>query len=274
VSLDSYLLWVRLSARNGLLLSTLRQNIDWALFLLLPVLLAHYAHEPSARPHGREMRWMLGALLAGLCVIVLAASKPGATAYHFVPFLPVIFYITAAQLGSLREDAIRQRIVVPAAAGFVASALVIALAQQVSFVRIVAERTHDDEVGDIHQFLEAHPGKTVEMGYGRDDRLTLVRPVLVFRNGSYLLDAPAVQEHQLSGLEVPQSTIEAIRACAVDYWLIPQGQEPFSGLNRYTAMQLKPLFSEEFRTAFLETYLQQDRTRYYDVWACRTRERQ
>jgi hypothetical protein len=39
VSLTEYVTWVRLSARTGLLLSTLRQNLEWTAFLLVPVLL-------------------------------------------------------------------------------------------------------------------------------------------------------------------------------------------------------------------------------------------
>jgi len=107
------------------------------------------------------------------------------------------------------------------------------------------------------------------MGYGRDDRPTLVRPIVVFRSGTYLLDAPAVQEHQLSGIEIPPATIAALRACAVDYWLIPQGEEPFTGPNKYPAILLKPLFPESFRQAFFESYERDGRTQYYDVWQCR-----
>jgi hypothetical protein len=270
VSLESYLLWVRLSAKNGLLLATLRQNIEWAAFFLLPVLLSYFAHPREARPAASEDRWVVGALLAGICGTVLAASKPGATVYHLVPFLPVICYATASHLRSLPSGIVGDRAVLPGAMAFAATSVVLALVQVVSFLHTFAPRTAGNEVADLRAFVASHPGAVVEMGYGRDDRPTLLRPELVFRSGSYLLDAPAVQEHQLSGIEIPPSTIEAIRACRVEFWLIPQGQEPFSGPNRYPAMHLKPLFSESFRRAFFESYVLQGRTRYYDVWQCRT----
>jgi len=269
VSLESYLLWVRLSARNGLLLSTLRQNIEWALYFLLPVLLAYYANRSGTNPQSRESRWMLGGLLAGVCGTVLAASKPGATVYHLVPFLPPIFYLTASDVRSLDPTTIRDRAIVPAAAAFVVTALVLAIAQQGTFLNAFRLRSGLDEPADIVRFLDAHPGAVVEMGYGRDDRPTLVRPIVVFRSGTYLLDAPAVQEHQLSGIEIPPATIAALRACAVDYWLIPQGEEPFTGPNKYPAILLKPLFPESFRQAFFESYERDGRTQYYDVWQCR-----
>jgi hypothetical protein len=271
VSLDSYLLWVRLSARNGLLLSTLRLNIEWAAFFLLPVLLSHRACLDEA-PKVRGRNTTRASLLVGMCGVVLAASKPGAAVYHLVPFLPVIFYLTSAQLQAAERST--DRSVVAAAAGLVATLALLALVQQAAFVRVFAARTHDSEAADIREFLAAHPRSNVQMGYGRDDRLTFVRPLTVFHSGSYLIDAPAVQEHQLSGIDIAPSTVQTIRACVVDYWLIPQGQAPFTGPNVYPAMLLKPLFSEDFRRAFLDTYVVEIRTRYYDVWACRLRKPQ
>ena len=43
VSLGAYLAWIELSSRNGLLLAMLRQNIEWAAFLLLPLLVSDTA---------------------------------------------------------------------------------------------------------------------------------------------------------------------------------------------------------------------------------------
>jgi hypothetical protein len=268
VALEPYLLWVRLSAGNGLVLSTLRQNIEWALFFLLPILLSRHAGDPPiVIVHGEQ--WMLRALLIGMCGVVLAASKPGATASHLVPFLPVIFYLTAAQLRHARAECGRD--VVAAATGFVVTLMLLASVQQASFIREFAPRTADHEADDIREFLAVHPADNVEMGYGREERLTLARPLTVFHDNSYFIDSPAVQEHQLDGLDLPPAAIQAVRNCAAEYWLIPQGQPPFSGPNRYPAMHMKPLFSEEFRRAFADAYALAGRTQYYDVWACRTR---
>ena len=91
--------------------------------------------------------------------------------------------------------------------------------------------------------------------------------------GLYLIDAPAVQEHQLSRLPFPQATIDAIRQCRADVWLVPRGAEPFVGPNRYPAVDLASLFPDAFRTAFHAAYVADGHTDYFDVWRCRARPR-
>jgi hypothetical protein len=59
ISLPNYLAWIRLSARTGLLFSLLRQNIEWATYLLLPLLLSFYAVPRARRPSGPEWRTMI-----------------------------------------------------------------------------------------------------------------------------------------------------------------------------------------------------------------------
>ena len=116
--------------------------------------------------------------------------------------------------------------------------------------------------------MRDHPG-TVEMGYGSTEALAFVRPVLVFRSNAYLLDQPAVREHRLAGVHIPAATFDALRGCRVRYWLIPKGEEPFSGRNAYDAVLLRPLFPDEFRRAFAETYQLTSTTNYYDAWECK-----
>lgn len=107
-----------------------------------------------------------------------------------------------------------------------------------------------------------------EVGYAADERLTFSRPVEVFLTGVYLLDQPAIQEHQLQGLAIPDATIDAIADCRVWYWLIPKGEEPFTARNRYPAMRGAKLYSEEFRHTFFDTYHLAGRTSFFDIWEC------
>ena len=275
VSFAHYCEWIRLSAGNGLLLSTLGQNIEWALYLLVPVLLSHAARPAAAR--GRDRRWRLVviALALGMCGVVVAASKPGAAAYHLLPFVPIVLYVTAVHLRDVSIDDLPERAVAAGTIGFVAAACVIALAQQTTFLRAMSARWPVDEAADVAAFADAHPDATIEMGYGGgDERLTLARPLLVFRHGAYLIDAPAVREHQLAGLVVPASTREMLRACRVRYWLIPKGAVPFSAPNSYPALRLAPLFPDAFTRAFFAAYRRDGSTRYYDVWTCQGQARQ
>jgi hypothetical protein len=131
----------------------------------------------------------------------------------------------------------------------------------------MSQRIARDEASDIKDFASSHAG-VIELGYGSTEAFTLERPLLVFRNNSYLLDQPAVREHQLAGLELPPATLQALRSCRVTYWLIPKGEIPFSGRNAYPAVLLKPLFSDEFREVFHQSYRLTAETVYYDVWEC------
>jgi hypothetical protein len=268
VSLMNYFYWFRLSAGTGLLLSTLKQNLEWMAYFGLPVLFSYYAVPPAVRPDGRGWQGLLAALVVGMAGIAVAAAKPGAGPYHLMPFLPVIAYIVARHTSSFDRAAAIDPWVPRAAVAFVAAAAAIALVQQATFFTIMGERRARDEGADIDAFARSHDG-VIEMAYGDSEALSLERPLLAFHNGSYLIDQPAVREYQLAGVEIPRATIDAIAACQVRYWLVPKGQAPFSGRNVYAAVYLKNLFPEELRRVFHETQARVGETRYFDVWQCR-----
>ena len=270
VSLADYLTWVRLSARTGLSLSVLRQNLEWAAYFGLPLLLSYYAVPREKRPSGPEWRDVMVALSVGICGVVIAAAKPGAGPYHLLPFLPIIVFVVSWQLSGFSLPAGPDPVAARGAVAFLLVTVLVAIAQQAQLITTIRARSTLLEADDIRQFAGSHPG-TIEMGYGRTETLTLARPVLVFRNNSYLLDQPAVREHQLEGFEVSRATIDALLACRVNYWLIPRGEAPFSGVNSYAAVLLRPLYPLGFRRAFEATYKRVGTTAYYDVWQCRTR---
>jgi hypothetical protein len=286
VSLANYLVWVKTSAGNGLLWPVLRHNIEWALFLLLPI--------AWTRP-GRRHLLVNAALLAGVAGVAIAASKPGAGPYHLMPFIPAVLYLVARHSGTIdgevrEHEAMRaySRWRAYAAAAFVLATLIVAGVQQLYFIGVMqsADGESADAAREVTRFADANPGRSIAMGYANTgERSTFVRPVLVFRSGRYLIDAPAVQEFEMSGLDLPAETIEALRRCDVEIWLIPKGAAPFDGPNKYPAMAYAPLFSDAFKHAFVETYEHvrdesdagrgnADRGRAngmrdFDVWRCR-----
>jgi len=269
VSLTGYLAWMRLSAHNGLMLSSLRQNIEWSAFLLLPIVIARFGASPGRTPD--RASWLyLAALAVAVAGVDVAASKPGAGIYHLLPFVPIAGYAIAAALAD-RDPLAADPLAAPAAIAWLVTAVLVALSQQASFIRIVAADPAAETRADLRAFLDAHPGAVVQMAYSGYDRPTFVRPELTFRSGLYLIDAPAVQEHQLSGLPVPAATTDAIRACRADVWLVPRGTEPFAGSSRYPAMDLAPLFPDAFRQAFRDAYARDGATRFFDVWRCRAK---
>lgn len=265
VSLPAYLGWIRLSAQNGLLTGLLLQNLEWAALLLLPVAAAGAARAASERPPG----WLAAAvaLAAGMIGVAVAAAKPGAGSYHLLPFVPAVACLVAMAMGD--RPAFTWRPAASIVAGCIALAALLAVAQQHYFLTLMREARETDEPADVHAYLDAHPGEIVQMAFNGYDRPTFARPELTFRSGLYLIDAPAVQEHQLSGMSIPPATSDAIRTCRAGTWLVPKGTRPFEGPNRYPAMAMAPLFPAAFREAFDAAYAKDGSTRYFDIWRCR-----
>jgi hypothetical protein len=267
VSFADYVLWVRLSARTGLLLSTLRQNLEWCAYLAAPVLISYHAASSGRSDDSRD-RVAVAALMAGMIGVAVAAAKPGAGPYHFLPFLPAIAYFVARNTSRMSPSGTMDGAIPRAVVAVVAVAAMLAIAQQSQLITTMTARRAQQESADIEAFARTHDG-VIEMGYGATESASHVRPILTFRSNSYLLDQPAIREHQLAGIEVPASTAEAVASCRVNYWLVPKGEAPFSGVNPYAAVLMRPLYPESFRRAFLATHARVGETTYYDVWQCR-----
>jgi hypothetical protein len=267
VSLSRYLLWARISAANGLEFRGLRLNVEWALFLLLPLLSAL-----GRTSNGSDETWLGWSLAGAMLAVVLAASKPGAGPYHLIPFLPGVIYATSLMLQQVPPQGKKDVNPVNHAAGtaaFLASMAMVACLQTSYFVWSASRIPGTPVVEDISRFTALHPSARIEMGYSDvNEALTFVRPVLVFRQGSYLLDAPAIQEYQMSGVELPAATLRAIEECQVDIWLIAKGGQPFLIRNRYPVTGYAPIFDAAFRLAFQRTYRRASSTRFFDVWVC------
>ena len=265
VSFANLELWVRLSARNGLLAPLLRRNAEWSVFLLIPWL----AHLRRDRLDPVE-RAVVSAVALGMGLVAVAGSKPGAGPYHLLPFVPAILYAALLSLRRIGSD------VTPAQAriaeAFALSIALIATLQMWQFVQI-ATRTRDMPIADdLRRTLDRYPTSKIAMGYsGQNQAYPSVRPILVFRQGEYLLDAPAIQEHQLSGIGLPPASLQAIESCQFDIWLIPKDGEPFSLRNQYAQTGHAPLFPESFRGTFFKTYRRETSSEYFDLWRCSRR---
>ena len=268
VSWTNYRTWVERSAVTGLLVPLLRQNVEWAIYLALPVIvLVSGRRTATAGPDVQTWAIVSGATAVAAGLVATAASKPGAGTYHLLPLVPVAAYLLASKLadgtGGAEPGRWRRSLV----AGWCTSLCVIAATQQFQFIWTMTGRRADRTADDIRAFASDHAG-TIEMGYGVSDPITFARPILVFRNGSYLLDQPAIGEHQLAGIPIPDATLTALQSCRVSYWLIPKGEEPFTARNFYPAVRFQPLYPEPFRQVFRTSYARVSETRYFDVWQC------
>lgn len=264
ISLDNYLTWLRLSGGNGLEFGELRLNVEWALFLLIAVL-----HPlPSERLWSVAPPIVVISLIAGLCGVIITAAKPGAGFYHLLPFVPCLAYL-AVVAHDKRTILGYGRLLWPSGIlAFVLTLVFIAAIQQQYFFRTMPSQDPAAVVADLERYRSAHPNQPFAIGYGGPYALSLFRPLPVFWGGRYLVDAPAVMEHELSNIPLPDSTVSAIRSCVIETWLIPRDAEPFDTRNVYPATHHRPIFSDAFRAAFFDRYRLNGHTEFYDVWTC------
>ncbi len=264
ISFHDYRTWILLSGSKGIVWPTLRQNLEWTLYLVAP-LISLIAVSVRQQPLTVLAPRVAISLAVALGLIALLASKPGAGPYHLLPFFPLIVFFTALQFHHVR---IESGGILLLGFSFTAVAVLIAAAQQTSFISTVREIDAIGPITEVRRFLDQHPDGVTQMGYSSDERMTFVRPLVVFRSGMYVLDQPAIQEHQLAGIEISEATIAALRSCGVTYWLIPKGGDPFSAINRYPMTRGRALYGEGFRRAFVDSYHKSESLEYFDVWTC------
>jgi hypothetical protein len=263
ISIAHYVDYLRLSARNGLLPSKLLENAEWSLFLLTPLLVTWWSVRNTRRE--RQTGRFLAALIGSVAVIAIVSAKPGGGAFHLLPFVPLLGYAMLAVPDGMWSGSAAMRL----AGAFVISAATIAVPRQFIFIQTVVDRHLESAIADVRGFAGEKPTKRIAVGYAGTSHLSHARTELVFRTGDYLIDAPAVQEHGLSGLGIPAATIRAIDGCRVDYWLIPRALEPFAVPSAYQPIGPADVFPEEFRAAFKRRYARVGHTALFDVWECR-----
>jgi hypothetical protein len=263
VSLTHFLEYFQLSARNGLVGAKLRQNLEWAVFLLIPVAAVAFAARRAAVGARTSASLVVG-LGVAVGVVAVLAAKPGAGPYHFLPFAPVLAYAAL----DCPPELWRARWLSSLGAAMLLAAFVIALPRQITFVRTVLDRDRNDVAADLRRFADANSGKRIAVGYAGTSYFAFARPVIVFRTHEYLIDAPAIQEHRLSGADLPASTYQAIAECRDDAWLIPDGGQPFDVPSAYWPDGPRRVFPDAFRQTFVDHYHQTGRTAYFTVWEC------
>jgi hypothetical protein len=264
ISPGHYWDYVELSARNGLAPARLRQNVEWAAWLAAPLAAVVVGGWKAAQVRKGAPGHLISLALS-VAIVTVAAAKPGGGPFHLMPFVPVLMYAFVWMAPAPFLTGMKRSICV----AFALTALFLGLSDQALIVRTVPGRNLETAIEDLRRFSDRHAGRRVAVGYAGTSYLSHARPEIVFRTGDYLLDAPAVQEHRLSGLPLPESTIRALLECRVEFWLIPRGAEPFVVPNAYAPQGPAEVFPTEFRDAFLGRYERTGEAGRFDVWECR-----
>jgi hypothetical protein len=260
---NDFFFWFSAASRNGLRLALLPPNIEWTVYLAMPLALAYLARERRA---ARSEHIVL-AIAATL--VIITAAKPGAGPHHLLPFVPLIAWL-AAEATTEQTSSWSRRAVI----AYMVPMIITAAIQQFLFVSTMRSTISLQVGDDVRSFLQRHPTSPVGVGYGGSSpdvgsaSLTYIRPLVVFQTGSYLLDVPAIQEHQVAGVEIPEATLQALGRCDVKYWLIPRAEEPFTTRNLYPQTGHRPLFNDGFTRTFNQHFALTSTTRLFDVYSC------
>jgi hypothetical protein len=113
--------------------------------------------------------------------------------------------------------------------------------------------------------LDTHPDAEVGVAGMKTYGATFIRPLQVMRNSRLHLDVGAWMDLREGGVDEGKA-LRQVESCAVQAWIIPNREDPFSIHSYYTE---QPLFSDGFRAAFLKRYAVSDTGRFYSVWTCR-----
>jgi hypothetical protein len=281
ISAVNYLLWLHEASLHPFRALEFFSNLRTSLTILLPIALLlwwlHDSDRQKFQAYLREEGLVHLALLAGLGMVTLLASKFGSGNHHLLPFYPIVGFLCADIYSRIGNAEPMQFAVFARAICWLWLVSTVATRVPVEVLRtehnLVARWSLAGAVNqDLVHVMHDHSAERIEMGYSKTYPLSLYRPILVFAGNPLTLDAVALDDMQLSGLSIPQGTIDYIESCGTQIWLIPRDEAPFVISNIYDDPKVFPtrnLFEDRFREAFLDHYQKTGSSNYYDLWSCR-----
>ncbi|HUH86140.1 MAG TPA: glycosyltransferase family 87 protein, partial [Stellaceae bacterium] len=259
VSLGDYVTALALQLGRRVDHHSLRAVINLVVTLDLPGVAIAFALLSGARRAAAAERWYFLSVLATLLLLLYPSTFPGANAYHLLPAVPVL------------ADAF-SRLPRPNVVGRWSPVALFLFAAAFSFLRPDAMEDLHGARGIIAEALalaERQSDPTTQIGYGDSQRSYLMsqaaRTVLALHGYPALIDAQVTMELRYIGVDGSARWIPDLVSCRLGHWLLPKGEQPFAVPSYYDN---KPVFSADFRHAFLENYRRTESSGYFDVWTC------
>ncbi|MDY7012872.1 MAG: hypothetical protein SVX43_04590 [Cyanobacteriota bacterium] len=284
ISLANYFLWLDRTKNHGLSPHLLWENLQTVLILVLPLGLTLFQLQiVKIKAFKKQISYnnkFLYALVIGIMGTSIVAAKPGSGTHHLLPYLPFVTYFCCLVLMEIQQaflenkdtlsgfDRIKSHVLKFLFFVFLLLLSGNAIWKGVFLLSNIWQDSASSIVADIEQVIQSYPEETIAVGYGSSPSYFLsdYRPIPVFAGNPYSIDSVALMDMQKAGIELPDSTLEALRSCRIELWLIPQGESPFSLFNYYDPNL--PLFNDTFKAIFQENYAKEAQSQYYDLWFC------
>jgi hypothetical protein len=290
ISVVAYLQWLHVASRHPISRGEIARVLKVLVVVCSPFALLLWQLAQRGRSllasYLNENRSFLLALGSCVAAVAVSASTIGAGPHHLMPFYPLGGYVCAdvyrkIKAATVARSAGSRLSFIPLFCFWLATALATRLGTDFpsTVSPFFTSRSRAVAVtSDLDMVMKDHPGAKIEMGYGDWNKyeLTYFRPALVFAGNPLTIDPDALDDMQLSGVDnTPRSTLEYLKACKTQIWLIPKGDPPFVMVNVFSLIDsrvfpARPLFSNEFRRIFFEHYRKQGSSNYFDIWECGT----
>lgn len=275
----SFMNWwrlMRIEGGSGFDLALFVVSLQWEAVLCLPLLLLWTVRsaDPEKSAHSGQDKWPPLVLGISMAAALVFASKRGSGPNHIMPFVPCAIYFA---LEKWREAQINERLGLGmsnffrlGAVTFVVCAVLLGGSEAARMISIQAKNnpTARAVCEDVRQIIEQLPAKRICMGYGELNsvRFTFYKmPLLAVGNPELLNFSAMIGYH---GFELSDASYALIESKAVDVWLIPKDNAPFSMPNRYAPYA--DVFGERFRKVFAGNYEKRGSSRFFDLYLKRS----
>ncbi len=210
----------------------------------------------------KKHRWIFVSMVFTCLLVAFFASKRGAGYHHSLPLVPVFFFFL---MRAARESSAPSLFAKWLLAGLVCASIYEAFMGQKYFIQMVRQVPIFIEAKRELLQIRERAHEPIELGFANSGTysLTFLRPLMVER-GHLLIDSAALMEMQGAGLDLPSSTVNAIRDCRIHRFVFPREEEPWSLISHYGG----PLLPEVFREEFYRRYKEVESTSFFRVYAC------
>lgn len=272
VSLKNYLAFILNSFDQGFSLANFSPKIALlAILLLLPICFAKI-NNISLKEFYFKNKPLLLALFLPVVMVSVIVSKGGSGTNHIMPFLPVFFHfylqiILIKQNFQVKSLLSFKELFRPAGALMCLLLLIITVSGFTTQNRIweqMKRKNHTAILQDLRQIQNHYSNKTIEVGYGEDKSYEAYRDMIavpVFSGNPLYVEVVAMWDMQMSGVGIPNMTLQSLKGGGIQVWLIPKGNKPFDIKGHRDK-----LFSGAFQETFMENYKLAASSAYFDIW--------